>query len=154
MDNKTSGSRLVAEIGFAIFIMLGCAALLPIAFDLPAMSALLPVAILVLMIGLGLALAITQYLRRDKLPDRIGIDHPHAAFGTFAAIFGYALAVQFIGFYTSTIVMIPLVGWIAGYRSAKGLALATVLFVGLIYLIFTFLMSQRFPAEFFADWGL
>lgn len=151
MTIQKSGNRLKAEISFAAFIAFGCAALMPMAFDLPTMSALLPLAMLALLIVLGMTIAITMYLRRGSLSGTLDIGHPLGVFATFGAIIGYSLAVQYLGFYTSTVIMIPLVAWVAGYRKPAGLALTTVLFTGMIYLIFSFLMGQRFPSEFFLN---
>jgi len=141
-------ARLVPELAFAALIFAGCGWLLLHALDLPAMSALLPVAMLVLLMVLA-AIRAATVLMRGTGPTGLSIDHPLRAAGGFAVLILYAFAVQLLGFYTSTIVMLPLVAWIFGYRNPRGLALATVLFVGGIYIIFSLLMGQRFPEEFF-----
>lgn len=149
MGNKGLSSRLWFEIGFAFFIIIGSLALLLNAMGLPTMSALLPVTMLMCLIGLAAALVVTQYLRRESLPKDLGMGDLPRVFGAFAALILYVLAVQYIGFYTSTIFMIPLVAWSFGYRSLRGLALATAIFVGAIYIIFSIFMGQRFPEEIF-----
>ena len=71
---------------------------------------------------------------------------PKRVIGAFLLIVTYALACDFIGFYVSTAVTIPLVAWIFGYRSPIGLLIATVIVVGTIWAIFDFGMSQDFPS--------
>ena len=71
---------------------------------------------------------------------------PRRVIGAFLLIVAYALATDFIGFYVSTAVTIPLVAWVFGYRSPMGLLIATVIVVGTIWAIFDFGMSQDFPA--------
>ena len=70
---------------------------------------------------------------------------PKRVLGAFMLIACYALATDFIGFYVSTAVVIPLVAYVFGYRSLPGLALATCIVLGAIYLIFDFAMAQTFP---------
>lgn len=149
MAFKSLSPRLQAEIGFAVLIVLGCAALLVVAADLPTMSALLPIAMLVCIIVLALMLMASLLTGRVAAPEKLSIERPRRILGAFASIFIYALAVPFVGFYTSTIVMLPTVAWFFGLRSPRALALATVIFVGGVYLIFTVAMGQRFPQEFF-----
>ncbi|PVA07519.1 tripartite tricarboxylate transporter TctB family protein [Thalassorhabdomicrobium marinisediminis] len=153
MGNKGWSSRLWFEIGFAVSIIAGSLALLGNAISLPTMSALLPVTMLVCLIILAATLIATQYLRRESLPEDLEIGQPWRVLGAFAALMLYVLAVQYIGFYTSTIMMIPIVAWSFGYRSLRGLALATAIFIGGIYLIFSIFMGQRFPEELLMSWG-
>jgi hypothetical protein len=47
--------------------------------------------------------------------------------------------------------MVPAVAFCFGYRKPLGLALATIIFVGGIALIFMVLMNQELPPEFFAS---
>jgi hypothetical protein len=51
-----------------------------------------------------------------------------------------------VGFYISTAVSVPLVAYAFGYRNPLGLAIAAVIVLVAIYLIFGFAMSQEFPA--------
>ncbi len=64
----------------------------------------------------------------------------------FLLIVAYAVSVDFVGFYVSTAVAIPLVAYVFGYRNPLGLAIATVIMLSMIYLIFGVAMSQEFPA--------
>lgn len=113
---------------------------------LKSISALLPAAMLI-----GLMVLSVFLLIADQRAAAAGeqaqpmMKAPKRVFGAFLLIVGYALSTDFVGFYVSTVVAIPLVAFAFGYRSPVGLAVATVIVVGTIYLIFDFGMSQDFP---------
>jgi putative tricarboxylic transport membrane protein len=130
----------------AIGIIIVAGAFLFPAFALKPISALLPTAMLIGMIVLGAALLLIDQRKASageaaepmtKSPRRVA--------GAFLLILAYAIATDFIGFYVSTAVTIPLVAYIFGFRNPLGLLAATVIVVGTIYLIFDFSMSQEFP---------
>lgn len=127
-------------------IVLSTALLFP-ALGMRPMSALLPVAMLVGLIGLSLLLLLADQRKAaageaakpmTQAPKRVA--------GAFLLVVAYALATDFLGFYVSTAVSVPLVAWIFGYRHPLGLAIATLVVVGSVWLIFDFGMSQEFPA--------
>ncbi len=140
-------SRLIRpETLTAIGLIVICAGLLIPAFDLRPMSALLPAAMLIGLIVLAAILLLTDQRKAAageepkpmmKTPGRVG--------GAFLLIVGYALATDLVGFYVSTVISVPLVAWVFGFRHPLGLLAATVIVVGSIWLIFDFAMSQQFP---------
>lgn len=150
MSDKVRGSLLGADGIAAIVIMLGASALLVEAARMPTMSAMLPIAMLVFLIGLAATMLVKNVTaqRRGVVQARL-VQRPKRAIGAYFAIVIYSLLVSLIGFYTSTVLMVPLVGWIFGYRNLPRLMLATAIFVGSIFLIFNFAMGQEFPVEFF-----
>ena len=116
-------------------------------FALRPISALLPAAMLIGLIVLSVILLIHDQRKAaegEVAPPMTAA--PKRVLGAFGMIVAYALAADFVGFYISTAVIVPLVAWIFGYRSLPGLALATVIVVGAIWLIFDMAMSQEFPA--------
>jgi len=120
---------------------------IPTTLGLPPISALLPGAILAALSVLALLLLI-QDQREAAQPQQeqtIGTT-PHRALQAFALIVGYALSVEWFGFYPSTAVGIPLTAYVFGYREPKGLLLATAIATGGIYLIFSYAMAQEFPS--------
>lgn len=146
-----SSSPVVGADGIAgIVIILAAAALLFQAVKMPTMSAMLPVAMLVFLIVLGAIL-----LGRNVIAQRRGVTQapvvrrPKRAFSAYFAMVAYAVLVPLIGFYTSTVLMVPIVAWAFGYRNPARLLLATAIFVGSVYAVFNFAMGQQFPAEFF-----
>ncbi len=131
----------------AVGIVLVAAALLVPAFDLRPISALLPVAMLVALIALSLAMLILdQRKARAGEAPAVMAKSPGRVAGAFALIVLYALAVDFVGFYPATAVSVPLVAWLFGCRSPVTLIVATVVVVAGIWLIFSFAMAQDFPA--------
>ena len=150
MSAKVRGLPLGAEGIAAIVIMLGASALLVEAVPMPTMSAMLPIAMLVFLIGLGAIMLVRNVIVRRKgmVQERL-VRRPKRAIGAYFAIVIYTLLVSLIGFYTSTALMVPLVGWIFGYRNLPRLMLATAIFVGSIFVIFNLAMGQQFPVEFF-----
>jgi len=150
MSAKDRGPLLGADGIAAIVIMLGASALLVEAVKMPTMSAMLPIAMLVFLIALG-AITLAKNViaqRRGEVQARV-VRRPKRVIGAFIAIFVYSVSVSLIGFYTSTILMVPTVGWAFGYRNPPRLILATAIFAGSIYLIFNIAMGQQFPVEFF-----
>lgn len=127
-------------IAVAVFFLVPTAELRPI-------SALLPAAMLIGLVGLSVVLLVSDQRKASagEEADRV-TTAPRRVIGAFLLIVGYALAVDFVGFYPSTAATIPLVAWAFGYRSPLGLTIATVLVLSAIYLIFDFGMSQDFPA--------
>ena len=135
-ETLTAIGIIVAAAGFLI----PTAALRPI-------SALLPAAMLIGLIVLSVLLLISDQRKASAgLEEKPVTQSPKRVIGAFLLIVAYALATDFIGFYLSTALTIPLVAWIFGYRSPLGLLIATVIVVGTIWAIFDFGMSQDFPA--------
>jgi hypothetical protein len=116
-------------------------------FGLRPISALLPAAMLFGLIVLSVLLLVSDQRKAGAGEAAAPMTKaPRRVIGAFLLIVAYALATDFIGFYVSTAVTIPLVAWIFGYRSPVGLLIATVIVVGTIWAIFDFGMSQDFPA--------
>ena len=131
----------------ALGIIVVAAAFFVPTMDLQPISALLPVAMLAGMIILAALLLIADQRKAvaGEAPEPM-TKAPKRVLGAFALIVAYAVATHLIGFYPGTAISIPLVAFLFGYRNPFGLALATVIVVGAIYLIFDFGMSQDFPS--------
>jgi hypothetical protein len=121
-------------------------------YDLRAISALLPAAMLIGLIVLSVVLLLADQRKAGagEVAEPV-TKAPKRVIGAFLLIVAYALATDYIGFYLSTAVTIPLVAWIFGYRAPLGLLIATVVVIGSIWAIFDFGMSQDFPTGRF--WG-
>ncbi|PZX10990.1 tripartite tricarboxylate transporter TctB family protein [Palleronia aestuarii] len=134
-ETLTAGGIIVVAAGF----------LVP-TYDLRAISALLPAAMLIGLIVLSAFLLLADQRKASAGEDATPMTtSPKRVIGAFLMIVSYALACDFVGFYISTAVTIPLVAWTFGYRSPVGLLIATVIVVGTIWAIFDFGMSQDFP---------
>ena len=136
----------------ALGIILVAAGFLIPTFELRAISALLPATMLIGLIVLSVLLLVSDQRKAAAGEDAQPMTKsPKRVIGAFGLIVAYALATDFIGFYVSTAVTIPLVAWIFGYRNPLGLLIATLIVTGTIWAIFDFGMSQDFPAG--RQWG-
>ena len=144
---ESRNSRLTRpETLTAVGIILVAAGFLVPTYDLRAISALLPATMLIGLIVLSVLLLLADQRKASAGEDAAPMTKaPKRVIGAFLMIVSYALACDFVGFYVSTAVTIPLVAWVFGYRSPLGLLIATVIVVGTIWAIFDFGMSQDFP---------
>jgi len=147
MSNSLKHRLTRPETMTALCIIAAAVAFLFPTAKLQPISALLPATMLVGLIVLAAILIVT-----DQRKANAGVEAepmmtaPKRVLGAFALIVGYALATQFLGFYPSTAIAVPLVAYIFGYRKFLGLAAATIIVVGAIYLIFDVAMAQSFPS--------
>jgi putative tricarboxylic transport membrane protein len=63
----------------------------------------------------------------------------------------YVLGVTYIGFFASTILLVPGLAFLAGYRNVPMAALATAVFVVILYLVFRMLLSIPLPPDYLLD---
>ncbi len=156
MTDRPKSRLLRPETLTALGIVVVAIGFLIPTFGLRAISALLPAAMLIGLILLSVALLASDQRKasRGEAPKAM-TKSPARVAGAFGLILGYALATDFIGFYVSTAVTIPLVAFAFGYRNPVGLLIATVIVVGTIWAIFDFGMSQDFPSGRFSGrlWG-
>ncbi|WP_413206121.1 tripartite tricarboxylate transporter TctB family protein [Rhodospirillum sp. A1_3_36] len=139
--------RVLGADGFTALGLIAGAVLLAIkASELSTMAGLLPLAMLVMLIGLGALLVIMDARKnaRGEDPSRL-TETPGRALGAFALIILYCLAVDVIGFYLATLIAVPVIAWVFGYRDKFRLALGTAIFIGLLFGIFSLIMNQDFP---------
>lgn len=147
MSKSRSNRLLRPETLAALGIIVVAALLLVPTYTLQPISALLPAAMLFGLLGLSTLLIVADQRKagRGEEAEKVTTS-PSRVAGAFLLIIVYALAVDFAGFYLSTAITIPLVAYTFGYRNPIGLAIATAIVVGAIYLIFDFGMSRDFPA--------
>jgi putative tricarboxylic transport membrane protein len=130
----------------AATFLVSAAFLIP-AIQLSPISALLPLAMLGSLMVLAVAMLIVD---QRKASQGVAAERmtraPGRVMAAFVMIVLYACAVEVIGFYPSTAVAVPLVAHAFGYRNVPRLALATLVVMAAIYLIFGFAMSEQFPA--------
>lgn len=144
---KMGTNRLLrAESLTAIGIVLVSAGLLIPTLEMKPISALLPGAMLVVLILLALWMFISDQRKafQNEAPKAM-TKSPKRVLGAFVLVVLYALSVDFIGFYVSTAISVPLVAYLFGFKSPIGLVVATIIVLSVIYLIFGFAMSQEFP---------
>lgn len=141
-SSRLSRSETLAAVGiFAV-----ASFFLVQTIGMPPMSALLPAAMLIglLLLSVLMLIADQRKATAGEASTPMG-KSPRRVAGAFLLVVSYALCVDFAGFYGSTAVFVPLVAFVFGYRSPLGLAIATAIVLGAIYLIFSFAMGQEFP---------
>jgi putative tricarboxylic transport membrane protein len=140
-------NREIIEAGIALAVAGLAAVGLVHSLGFPRQSAYLPVAVTGLACVLSLAWAV-QALRR-KPRQSLGIERDHVR--RFAIMVGtgtaYAIMVGGIGFFTATLLFIPLTGWTLGLRRPIPLLVAAGTFTFGIYLIFGLLLQRPLPRE-------
>nr|WP_319483380.1 tripartite tricarboxylate transporter TctB family protein [uncultured Cohaesibacter sp.] len=146
MHNKSTHRFLRPETVTAFCIIVVAASFLIPTTELAPLSALLPAAMLVGLILLAIVMMISDQRKASAGEEaKPVVKSPKRVFGAFCLIALYCIAVDLIGFYPSTAISLPLVAYIFGYRDLRGLAIATVIVLVAIYLIFSVSMSQEFP---------
>jgi hypothetical protein len=139
----------IVELVVAL-VILGLAALgLVATMGFPRASAYLPTAVLGLAGALSFAWAVQSVLAIRRAPPTFDVDPNEARrLVTLAGLaLLYAFAIETVGFFTSTILFLPLAGSLLGYRNPAGLAISTVAFIALLYAIFGLLLRTPLPPE-------
>ncbi|CAM3164537.1 tripartite tricarboxylate transporter TctB family protein [Vibrio mytili] len=132
---------------YVMIIIAACGLLKP-ALELSSEAGMLPRAMLMLLIvfsGLSLIVQIKKSWQENSKDDTV-LKSPKRVFSALLAVLLLVVSIQWVGFYPTIIVFVPALSYFFGCRSRKVLAASTVIFVALIYLVFSVAMSKQFPA--------
>lgn len=139
----------IIEFVFALVILALAGFGLAESIAFPRASAYLPVAVLGLTCALSVAWAVQSIIAIRRERPTLAVDPAEArrlvTLGLLSLL--YALAMTTIGFFTSTILFLPLAALALGYRNWRGIALATAAFIGVLYAVFGLLLQTPLPAE-------
>lgn len=107
-----------------------------------------PRLVLIVLAGLSMLLFLRGWrmdrtVRRD--PVVIGA-RPFVAFLILSTV--YAVAIAYLGFFTSSVVYIPLTAWMLGLRRHGLNAIVTTVFLVATWLVFVALFARPLPPEF------
>ena len=117
---------------------------------LPAESSQFPSAVLRVMILLAVVLGSRDIIRNWAGSTTRDVFKNRGRFlRTATVIVIYAVAVDTIGFYSSTVIMLPVTAFLFGYQHRRNVAITTISLVGALLILFTLLMGREFPTEFF-----
>lgn len=121
--------------------------------DLPADALMFPA----ILLGVIMLLSLWMLVRALKgtaphLTDQAAQDWRFAIsrermLGGFAMLAAYLLIVPLVGFFTTSLIFVMLVAWVAGYRHIRNLLLTSVGFCLFVYLIFVALFDRPLPKE-------
>lgn len=120
------------------------------ALSFPRVSAYLPSAVLGLLTLLLAVWAVQAFvsLRREHGEALLFRKAEVKRFGVLVIATLLLISIApLLGFATAFLIFVPVTGYLLGYRSLKGLALAAVVFTSLIYLVFVALLSRPLPTE-------
>lgn len=152
-NSRHQSYRVDPDLVAGVVIVVSASLLILRTTEMPTMTALLPIVMLTTLIVLGAVLIGRCVLRHQRQDTRFV---PLQVFSNFRRFIGimfsigfYVLGIMQLGFYFSTVIMVPVVAWRFGYRSLKGVLLADVIFTGGLAVIFALLMGQDLPTEFF-----
>lgn len=111
---------------------------------------MMPRAVMLLMVALSAIWSAQSIARLGRYSDQIINATPQQLRGAgLLAVAGLALVIgmQYVGFFTTAIVVLPAVAYGLGYREPKGLLLATGLFMLLLIVVFRIFLAVPLPAE-------
>ena len=139
----------IVELVVALILLALSALGLTAATDFPGASAYLPTAVLGLSCALSLVWMMQSVLamRRERPTLRLDPQETRRLITLAVLTLAYALAMQLIGFFTATVLFLPVAGIALGYRQWFGLTVATVGFVVLLYAVFGVLLRTPLPRE-------
>ena len=150
MNHSKVRRAITPEVTAALVVIATSVFLLSKAAELPPESSQFPNAVLRIMIVLalvfgsrGLVKNWKSYSAREVFKDRARF------FYSVGIIITYAICVDVVGFYSSTIVMLPATAFLFGYRDARTVAITTMSLVAALFVLFTLLLGRTFPTEFF-----
>lgn len=90
------------------------------------------------------------YLTRSVLAGRSGEAMFERGF-VFVAVLGlslvYVYAVAHVGYVSSTLVFIPALAWVIGFRRPTYLAVTTVVYIASVYVTFEIVFQRPLPSE-------
>ena len=151
MDNKKSYISNDVWIGVVLAVLGGV--FLYQALYFPTLSSYFPStmlgALLVAGLGvLGLGIWKTVQVRTGKgnFPNPV---MPLRSFLVFLSVVAYVFLVEQIGFFVATTIYLPIGMLLFGQRSAKVIAITTVLSVGLLYYVFVTRLHMHMPQGLF-----
>ena len=150
MSQSLTSRMLRPDTLVACALIVVAAGFLAMALELKMQVAMMPIAVLVGLIGLGVALLFSDQRKASaEIAPKKMTQSPHRVLGAFGLIVIFFAAVHFAGFYPSIAVFVPLSAWLFGYRDPRGLVIATAIVLAGIYAIFTLAMAQEFPTGIF-----
>lgn len=86
-------------------------------------------------------------LRRERIDIVVKIDEFRRLIIIAALSLVYVLMIPVLGFFSATVLFIPITAFWLGLRNLKVIALATVGFTGLLYVTFNMVLNTPLPPE-------
>lgn len=143
-------NRAAVECVAALVVLAASAAGLVESFSFHKQNEIMPIAVTALACALSVVWLTTSAVAvLCGTGERIELDTGEIMrFGMIClAAVAYAYLMYRIGFFTTTVLVVPALAFIGGYRNAKVLAAATIGFVVVLYGVFRGLLSIPLPDD-------
>lgn len=102
------------------------------------------------LLALGLLLAARSYRRSKQTSEsRRMVDSPRHFLTVVSIMAIYLLLIPMIGFYTSSLLVLLVLPIALGFKRAVPLGICTLLFISILYLLFSIVLQKPLPREFF-----
>lgn len=137
-------------IGGLAFLVLGLGAVY-LSRDFAADAAAFPAVIGVLMALLSCAMIVRTLaasVTYTQAPAPL-VKHWPRFVASIAITLAYIVILPTVGFFSSSALFVPVLSVVLGFRRPAYLAITTVLFIALLYALFTLLLRRPLPPEFF-----
>lgn len=143
------------EISFVGFSFLFSLLLVVVSFSYPKDSSDFPRFLSSVMLLLSIAMVFTSLrsgkFRKTQSASPFSWEKLKIPAAVFAGVSLYVFAVRFFGYYLSTLAFLGLSMTLSGSRRFKMIAAATVLFLALVYVLFTYSLGLNFPRGLFFE---
>jgi hypothetical protein len=143
-------NKQTVELTVALAVGALCAGGLVESWGYSGQSSYMPIAVLAFAACMSLIWAAQSALGLVRgSTERMDVEGPVLARFAFlvVAIVAYVLGVTWLGFFTSTLIMVPVVAAVLGYRHWAVSLTATLAFVAVLYGVFRLLLSIPLPEE-------
>lgn len=119
--------------------------------DFPEESAQFPRMILMLWMALSGWMVLRSFVVADWRNMEYEVFFIHT--GRFILAVGmmaiYVFAIDELGYYTTTVIYVPTMAWLLGYRSKTVIIASTAIYLGIVLVVFDILFERELPEEFF-----
>ena len=116
----------------------------------PEEAAFYPRMVIGLMIVLSVLMFVKSWFKseRSKTLEPFFIHHKRFFLSALLAL-GYIAGVQYLGYYSASLIFIPAAAWALGYRNRFVMAATTVCYLLFIFVVFDQLFDRPLTQEFF-----
>ncbi len=116
----------------------------------PEEAAFYPRIVIGLMVILSVLMFVKSWLKSERIKafEPFFIHHKRFVLIAFMAL-GYIVGVQYLGYYSASLIFIPAAAWALGYRNRFVIAATTVCYLLFIFVVFDQLFDRPLTQEFF-----
>lgn len=144
---KAIHNDVVLGTSVAILAALGCYKATEFGPD----ARIFPFLILIPAVVVGIVIAIRGQLKLVRSGDNpVFFGNPKRFFMVVGLMIAALISLNYLGFLTTSAILIPTLSYLLGYRKALPIAVVTVGFLLVIYIVFIQLLARPLPPEIWA----